>query len=326
MLPDLLTKRNTMTSLGRPYASSSRAVLRVAGVFLGAISSILLHRESAQPGFHHLSYAMGTPYFRRARCGFHKRTSALHRLCVATDIAVPPQMDQSLTQNEINMRVLNAARLPEDNSTMNPLFGIHKVQVLDRTLRRDKSPKGFVDARVVDILDELNRREEFVTTSSCSGRVFFMGYGEAGQEGELVVPDITNKTGRWRRVSHDGISDPDNYFNLDTEPLCEARGNLWLKVQPFSLDVACASAADAHRLVAVAREVYQRGASIIVPEREWRTVVNIEGPERLEMPFTLCGQQVYSGSLHALASLVNAKLAKNWARMDRLLEAMRRSL
>jgi len=260
------------------------------------------------------------------RCGSLAQMSAQSQLGIATDIAVPPGMDQSLAQNGINMRVLNAARLPTHNSTMNPLFAKHKVQVLDRTLRRDKSPKGFVDVRAINILDELNRREEFVTTSSCSGRVFFMAYGEAGQEQELVVPDIKSKTGRWRRVSHDGISDPDNYFNLDTEPLCEARGNLWLKVQPFSVDVACASMVDAHRLVAVARQVYQRGASIIVPEREWRTVVSVEGPERLEMPFTLCGQQVYSGSLHALASLVNAKLAKNWARMDRLLEAMRRSL
>mmetsp|Transcript_51978 Transcript_51978/g.120806 ORF Transcript_51978/g.120806 Transcript_51978/m.120806 type:complete len:154 (+) Transcript_51978:252-713(+) len=152
-----------------------------------------------------------------------------------------------------------------------------------------------------------------------------MAYGEPEDEG-LVLPDIRTKVGRWRRVSHDGIADPQAYFDLDTEPLREARGNLWLKVQPFSLDVACASARDAQRLVAVAQGIYQRGASTISPGCEWRTVVSIEGHERLEMPFTLCGQRVYNGSLEVLASVVNGKLTKNWHNMARLLEALRSHL
>jgi len=227
--------------------------------------------------------------------------------------------------SNINLAVLNAAYIP-DAHTPNREFAAHKHHVLERTLRNDRSPKGSVDSRVVGILREINRRPEFVTTSSCSGRVFFMAYGRprgtAGGE-HLVLPGARTRLGRWRRVSHEAIEDAAAYFDLESEPLAGVRDQLWLKVQPFSLDVACASAADAQRLVAVAREVYQRGASTISCGREWRTVVSVEGHERLEMPFTICGKQVYSGPLEALASLVNAKLARNWARMQGLQERLR---
>jgi len=237
-------------------------------------------------------------------------------------IAEPPACVGEAAVSDVNLAVLRAARLPEPGAAC-PEFATHKAQVLDRTLRRDKSPKGSVDPRVVDILAEINRRNEYVTTSSCSGRVFFMAHGSSCEEPEL--PDFRAKVGRWRHVSHDGIEDAEAYFNLDSEPV-EAREHLWLKVQPFSLDVACASAAAAHRLVAVAREVFQRGASTISPGCEWKTVVSIEGHERLEMPFTMNGQRAYNGSLQALAGVINGKLSRNWERMDSLLAALRRDL
>ncbi|CAK0855612.1 unnamed protein product, partial [Prorocentrum cordatum] len=102
--------------------------------------------------------------------------------------------------------------------------------------------------------------------------------------------------------------------------------DLWLIVNPFSVDVACASTEDARRLVMVAQQIYKRGASIISPARDWRTVVAIEGNQRLDMPFAMSGQRVYNGSLRALADVVNAKLEKNWAWMDQFLETLRREL
>jgi len=230
---------------------------------------------------------------------------------------------------DVNMMVLNAARLPDPDS-VHPDFVAHKAGVLERTLKNDKSPKGCVDARMVPLLLELNQHPEFVTVSSCSGRVLFMAYAAGpdsnAADDEVILPDKSTKVGRWRRVSHDGINDPESYFDLKTEPLNEYSDNLWLKFQPFSLDVSCASPADATRLVTLANSVYHRGASVIAPRREWRTVVNIEDKERLEMPFTIKGKMVYSGSLASLAQIINGKCARNWANMDRLLEVFRNRL
>eukprot|EP00927_Polykrikos_kofoidii_P085993 TRINITY_DN9507_c0_g2_i1.p1 TRINITY_DN9507_c0_g2~~TRINITY_DN9507_c0_g2_i1.p1 ORF type:complete len:352 (+),score=57.93 TRINITY_DN9507_c0_g2_i1:34-1056(+) len=208
----------------------------------------------------------------------------------------------------------------------------HKARVLRRTLLEDRSPKASVDPRVVDILDQLNARPEFATTSSCSGRVLFVSY--AAQHGanlsngknEVVVPGVRNVVGRWR-VSHDEISDAKAYFSLDTDPLREPRNkdHLWLMVQPFDLHVACATADDANRLLALAQRVFP-GSSIIAPARDWRTVVSIHGNQRLEMLFSHFGHPVYCGSLQALADIINGKLQKNWSSMDRLLEMLRMKL
>ena len=36
---------------------------------------------------------------------------------------------------------------------------------------KDLSPKGFVDTPVIDILDLINSHNDYISTSSCSGRI-----------------------------------------------------------------------------------------------------------------------------------------------------------
>lgn len=239
---------------------------------------------------------------------------------------------------QINLAVLKAARPPNPEAS-NQLFAEHKARTLNRTLVKDKSPKGSVDHRVFDILQTINNHDRYVTTSSCSGRVLFLAYeagGVAMPSGEgsaddaaiaeaMVLPDSTTMVGRYS-VSHDGILDPQAYFDLEADPLRDVHDHLWLQVQPFTLDVACASVADAQRLVAIGRPFYGHMINIISAEREWRTVVGIIGQERIDMPITLYGQRVYTGSVEALARIVNAKLKKNWSTMGRFLQALREQL
>lgn len=231
-----------------------------------------------------------------------------------------------------NLAVIENTVMPEPG-TLHEDFVKHKVSVLERTLRNDRSPKGCVDTRVVGLLDEINKRPEFVTLSSCSGRCLFMAYsagGEAGStegdERDLVLPNKENVVGSWRRVSHDCIEDAEEYFSLESEPLNDGVDTLMFRFQPFSLDISCASPEDAKRLVNAANLVYHRGASVIAPRREWRSVVSIEAGERIDMPFKLGGQKAYSGSNEFLGRLVNDKFARNWADMDRLLETFQRVL
>lgn len=225
-------------------------------------------------------------------------------------------------------------------------FAAHKARILRYSLLHDHSPRGVVDPRVVEIVDELNRRDTFATTSSCSGRVLLLsvrgrveerGAPPSDQHCEVPLPAVRNTSGRWR-ISHDGIADADSYFCLETSPLLEHRDHLWLIVQPFDLHVACANVAEAHRLLAIAQPVFPR-SSVIAPAgvphrwgggrrggRNKRTVVSVQGDQRLEMPFTVFGQRVFCGCLATLARIVNGKLAKNWAAMDRFLDALRENL
>ncbi|EPE26001.1 hypothetical protein GLAREA_01913 [Glarea lozoyensis ATCC 20868] len=85
----------------------------------------------------------------------------------------------------------------------------------------DLSPKGSIDTNIRELIDEVNGREGWVTTSSCGGRVavFLEGRkaGSRGDEGEenqdgdsgrKTIAGIGGKGGggRWLYVSHDPVS------------------------------------------------------------------------------------------------------------------------
>lgn len=83
--------------------------------------------------------------------------------------------------------------------------------------RRDKSPKGFIDEPILDLMHVINSHPEYYTTSSCSGRVALYCEGlEKDVENPVADPNAIEKTtkgGTWLFVSHDPIVIPkmDNY-------------------------------------------------------------------------------------------------------------------
>lgn len=105
-------------------------------------------------------------------------------------------------------------------------FQRKKIRILDQlavpdTEYDDLSPKGSVDAGIRDLIDEINRRDGLVTTSSCGGRVsiFLEGVRSSGdatddRKEDEGVGDSSEKPagvggkgggGRWLFVSHDKV-------------------------------------------------------------------------------------------------------------------------
>lgn len=97
-------------------------------------------------------------------------------------------------------------------------FRIRKEQVVSSLVeyldpeRRDKSPKGFIDAPILDVMHVINNHPEYYTTSSCSGRVAIYCEGlEKDVENPNSDPNAIEKTtkgGTWLFVSHDPIPIP----------------------------------------------------------------------------------------------------------------------
>lgn len=50
----------------------------------------------------------------------------------------------------------------------------------DTTDYNDKSPKGTIDSEIIDLIDEINAFDGYVTTSSCAGRVAVFVEGRKG--------------------------------------------------------------------------------------------------------------------------------------------------
>jgi tRNA wybutosine-synthesizing protein 3 len=59
----------------------------------------------------------------------------------------------------------------------------------------DASPKGSIDAGIRELIDEINRLDGFVTTSSCAGRVSVFVEGRKANDGEAQVGQDEDKDG-----------------------------------------------------------------------------------------------------------------------------------
>ncbi|KAI9495415.1 methyltransferase TYW3-domain-containing protein [Zychaea mexicana] len=80
------------------------------------------------------------------------------------------------------------------------------VETLDSE-RRDKSPKGFIDAPILELIHTINKHPHYYTTSSCSGRVAV--YCENRHNDDTS----TNKGGIWLYVTHDPVTIPEQADN-----------------------------------------------------------------------------------------------------------------
>lgn len=121
-------------------------------------------------------------------------------------------------------------------------------------LLNDRSPKGSVDAPILNCINMLNEHKNYYTTSSCSGRVAI-----------FCEPSNTkSKDGFWLYVSHDPIEPSDTQLKLDTllkQPLqsqltISSDRFVYFKFEPLILHVECR---DENSATVLYSKVYQLG-------------------------------------------------------------------
>lgn len=83
----------------------------------------------------------------------------------------------------------------------------------------DKSKKGDLDQKIIPLINLINQKPNYYTTSSCSGRVYL--WRGSGKKNET----------QWLKVSHDLIKED---FFQTKEP-----GLIWLRQEDFILHVCC---------------------------------------------------------------------------------------
>ncbi|MEK6845980.1 MAG: hypothetical protein AABY26_04420, partial [Nanoarchaeota archaeon] len=94
----------------------------------------------------------------------------------------------------------------------------------------DKSKKGEVDEKIIPLLNIINSKEDYYTTSSCSGRVYLWRGSEKKNEME------------WLNVSHELIDE--NFFELKNYD-----GLIWMRLEDMILHVCCTDLESANKLL-----------------------------------------------------------------------------
>jgi len=123
------------------------------------------------------------------------------------------------------------------------IFSAHKAEILLKLSRAiDKSPKGFIDLPVLDLVNDFNNSSDFVTTSSCSGRICLFE--------SVNKTKVRDKGGRWLLVNHKNTTHDEVLHTLAQED--EFLSQVFLKHEPLILHVLCRDVAAARRLLHVA--------------------------------------------------------------------------
>ncbi|KAF4595387.1 tRNA wybutosine-synthesizing protein [Ophiocordyceps camponoti-floridani] len=206
----------------------------------------------------------------------------------------------------------------------------------------DASPKGSVDEAIRPLIDDINRVEGFVTTSSCAGRISVFLEGckappAAGDEPRAQTAGVGGKGagGKWLFVSHETVARQEAWvdalgFAEDAAGVGRGDRLIHFKFEPMILHVLTTSPAHAQLLLRAGLQAGFRESGAI----------NIEPAHDDEQPATptvairsqglalesLIGSQAQDGSrrrlvstdyLETLRAIAAERFVDNASRIDR---------
>jgi tRNA wybutosine-synthesizing protein 3 len=160
--------------------------------------------------------------------------------------------------------------------------------------------KGEIDRDILNLLDAINYHPQYVTLSSCSGRIAVLDIPEFGKKSEAEF------LGKW----HHEV-EPDSIINAAL--MCSHTA--WLIQYPPILHVACSDLEAASILLRIANNSGFRRSGIISPKN---FVVEIASLERMELPIAEKGNLLVDLSyLDFVVELSNRKLREGKAKLKR---------
>ena len=140
-------------------------------------------------------------------------------------------------------------------------------------MEKDKSPQGFIDEDIKNLLNILNNKG-YKTTSSCSGRIVLIT--KSGEKGSA----------RWMFKSHDNVQG-DNIFSS-----VQKNNPIWFLQEPMILHVKAKDLESAQKLLSIAKD---SGLKISGITSIKNSTLEIRGTERIETLLTKdCNQEYIS--------------------------------
>jgi tRNA wybutosine-synthesizing protein 3 len=157
------------------------------------------------------------------------------------------------------------------------MFQKHKRDFLGK---RDKSIKSSVDKKIRDIINIINKNENYYTTSSCSGRIL------------LLIPGKRKKETKWIYVSHDRIKIDESNINNIKKMINKNIKNykkqnkkidIFLKQESFILHVCCKDIESAKALIKITNKIGVRRSGIVsIDKNNEKIIMEIIGSEHFE--------------------------------------------
>ncbi|MBU0894160.1 MAG: hypothetical protein KKF48_01215 [Nanoarchaeota archaeon] len=164
----------------------------------------------------------------------------------------------------------------------------------------DKSSKGHYDKKIITLCEKINKKDNYYTTSSCSGRVVIIKDKKKKEKGVFVF------------VSHDlvGVKELKKVLEDKDE-------NLKFKQEPCILHVACRDLENALELLKKAQLAGWKRSGVISSKGKF--VCELLSTEKLELPFAQKGKLLFDSTyLEILIKKANENLKKTWLKIEML--------
>ena len=169
--------------------------------------------------------------------------------------------------------------------------------------KEDKSKKGSYDERVIPLCDSINKKKDYFTLSSCSGRILLMTVPESERK------DIVD----WLVVTHD-LAKPGDF--LKEIHSYAGKEKLLLKQESAIFHICCRTLDDAQQLIDLANRSGFKKAGILGTRK--KIVVEIVCPESLSVPVFDGRKLVTDEYMKYVLKLSNEKLKKSWKALEKL--------
>ena len=165
---------------------------------------------------------------------------------------------------------------------------------------KDKSSKGSWDKRILGLIGKINKKKEYYTTSSCSGRIM------------LIKDSETKQPNLFLFVSHEKVELKKLLEEIDKIKYKEL---VWFKLDSCILHVAAKDLDSAEKLLSKAKLAGWKRSGIISTRRN---IVELISTETMSFP-VMKGKLLVSDDYLKLAlGLANEKLERVWLKIDKL--------
>ncbi len=195
-------------------------------------------------------------------------------------------------------------------------FKLFKKNVLSKV---DKSKKGFIDEKIESLCNTINEKENFVTLSSCSGRILL-----------LKVPKSKKKhLSEWLIVTHEKAKTQEFYntmknFEEKNKNYNGEEFDVYFKMEAAILHVSCKNEEDAFKLLDLAKQNGFRRVGVISKKKN---TVELICNENISIPiydFENKNFIIKKEQLEFFIKKANLKLEYSWNAIKKLEEKFKK--
>lgn len=181
-------------------------------------------------------------------------------------------------------------------------FAQRKMKQLSK---KDLSDEGTTDKAILPLVNLLNAKKDYYTTSSCAGRIILVK--DKGKQKKAFLFKTHNKTNSEEIKKALASS--------------KAKQITYLKEEPCILHVACSNIKAAQQLLDKAKFAGWKKSGIIATDK--RVMVELASTEMLAAPITKSRVVIDDSYLDFLIKEANHKLARTQAKIKKLYKLLR---